>query len=105
MALFNATGSVLLTDFLLFSSHLPVQLCMEALRQILPKDTVLQVLIRWYDTHNAPGSVNGQSEWIQFARCIMGLMGYDVSRLHLTRQVWWLNSLSSLKMTPTKVEQ
>ncbi|KAI0221452.1 Anaphase-promoting complex subunit 1 [Lamellibrachia satsuma] len=63
-----------------------IQLCMEALRQILPKDTVLQVLIRWYDTHNAPGSVNGQSEWVQFARCIMGLMGYDVSRLHLTRQ-------------------
>ncbi|KAK2177862.1 hypothetical protein NP493_574g00012, partial [Ridgeia piscesae] len=65
-----------------------IQLCMEALRQILPKDTVLQVLIHWYSTHNAPGSVNGQSEWIQFARCILGMMGYDMSKLHLTRQDW-----------------
>ena len=71
---------------------------MEALRQILPRDTVLQVMIHWYSTHNAPGSVNGQSEWIQFARCILGQMGYDMSRQPSTRQVGWFDIVHFLKV-------
>ena len=62
-------------------------MCLEGIRQILPRDIAILVLTRWYSTHNSPGSANGQSEWIQFARCLLSMMGYDVTKLDLTRQV------------------
>ena len=63
---------------------------MEGFRQILPRDISLLVLTRWYAASNSPGCVNGQSEWTQFCRCVLSLMGYDVDRLPLTMQVTWL---------------
>lgn len=53
------------------------------MKQVLPRDTAMLYVTKWYCTHNAPGSLNGQSEWIQFAKCLMGLMGYDVNKLQL----------------------
>ena len=54
-----------------------VKLSLEALKQILPRDLALQVLTRWYAAQNAPGSLNGQSEWSRFGACLLGMMGYD----------------------------
>ena len=62
-----------------------VELCLEAVKQVLPRDTAMLFLTKWYCTHNAPGSLNGQSEWFQFAKCLMGLIGYDVTKLQFTQ--------------------
>ncbi len=85
--------TVELTDGRLYRTSLPVitespviKMCLEAVKQVLPKDMALQVLIRWYSTHNAPGSVNGQSEWLQFIQCLLKLMGYDTENFPLLCQ-------------------
>ena len=69
------------------SSPSTVRACLAAIKQILPRDVAIQILIRWYCTHNAPGSNNGQSEWTQFIRVLLGMMGYDVTKITLTNDV------------------
>ncbi|XP_076442081.1 anaphase-promoting complex subunit 1-like [Babylonia areolata] len=61
-----------------------ISLCLKALKHLLPKDTALQFLGRWYTQRNIPGGIGSQSEWHVFQRCLLGLMGYDTSRLALT---------------------
>ena len=53
------------------------------MKQVLPRDTAMLFVTKWYCTHNAPGSLNGQSEWLHFVKCLMGLMGYDINKLQL----------------------
>ena len=64
-----------------------VQMCLDAIRQVLPKNLAMFVLSRWYSTHNAPGSSTGQSEWHMFVKCLLAMIGYDVEKLALTRNV------------------
>ena len=54
---------------------------------MLPKDVAMMVLVRWYCSRNAPGSINGQSEWLQFTCCLLGLVGYDTNNLPILNQV------------------
>lgn len=57
-------------------SHL-VSRCLLALRETLPKDLALELMIRWYGTRNAPGSkdFNGDREWEAFRVMLFQLMG------------------------------
>ncbi|KAK7104440.1 anaphase-promoting complex subunit 1-like [Littorina saxatilis] len=75
----------------LFRTSLPsictspgIDLCLKALKHLLPKDTALQLLGQWYTLRNTPGGIGIQSEWHVFQRCLLSLMGYDTSRLALT---------------------
>lgn len=64
-----------------------VSLCLKALKHLLPRDTALQFLGRWYTLRNSPGGIGNQSEWHVFQRCLLAHMGYDTSRLALTGKV------------------
>ena len=66
---------------------LSVTLCVEALRQVLPRDVMMYLMTRWYCVRNAPGSLNGQSEWQQFSYCLLQLAGYDISKITLYHKV------------------
>eukprot|EP00058_Branchiostoma_floridae_P024785 XP_002610275.1 hypothetical protein BRAFLDRAFT_92999 [Branchiostoma floridae] len=60
-----------------------VKACLAALRTQLPKDIAVQLFVKWYTTHNAPGSPS-QSEWSLFVSCLLSMMGYNTGRLSLT---------------------
>lgn len=64
-----------------------VRRCLQAIRFILPKDTAMKVLVKWYNTYNAPGGPNMHQEWNLFLSCFMTLMGYNTDRLTWTRNV------------------
>ena len=64
-----------------------VNMCLDAIKYIVPTDIALQVLSKWYTTHNAPGGPSSQSEWIKFSESLLGLMGYDTSKLAIIQQV------------------
>lgn len=80
------------TDGLLRTSLPPLTLlpgiktCLDALRYILPKDCGMQMLSRWYTTRNVASGIENQSEWVLFTKFLLGLMGFDTSRLPLTRK-------------------
>ncbi|XP_033102759.1 anaphase-promoting complex subunit 1-like [Anneissia japonica] len=70
---------------LMYSSPL-VMSCLEALKQILPKDVSLQALVNWYSTNNAPSSALKASEWKLFMRCLLSMMGYNITQLTISQQ-------------------
>ncbi|XP_061163277.1 anaphase-promoting complex subunit 1-like [Saccostrea echinata] len=57
-----------------------------SLRHMLPRDVAITILGKWYTARNTPGGLVNQSEWALFTKTLFGLMGYDTSRLALTRQ-------------------
>ena len=65
----------------------PVMRCLQAIRFILPKDTAMKVLVKWYNIYNAPGGPSMHLEWNLFVTCFMTLMGYNTDRLTWTRNV------------------
>ncbi|CAL1529435.1 unnamed protein product [Lymnaea stagnalis] len=77
-------GSLCRTELPPITSCPGIDLCLKALKHLLPKDIALQLLGRWYTTRNAPGGVGNVSEWSMFAKCLLGLMGYDTGKLSLT---------------------
>jgi anaphase-promoting complex subunit 1 len=64
-----------------------IKICIEAVKHILPKDTALQVFIKWYSTQNSPGGITNQSEWNKFVKCLLGMMGYDTEKLAIMQQL------------------
>lgn len=90
------------TDGLLRTSLPPLTLlpgiktCLQALRYILPKDCGMQMLSRWYTTRNVASGVENQSEWVVFTRFLLGLMGFDISRLPLTHKYELDNTTSPI---------
>lgn len=64
-----------------------VKRCLQAIRFILPKDTAMKVLVKWYNMYNAPGGPSMHQEWNLFVTCLMTLMGYNTERLSWTRNV------------------
>lgn len=89
---FTDTLIHLLVHFLIYSPNcetlsLPVDLCLKALKHLLPSSVALQVLGQWYTVRNAPGGVGNVPEWSMFIKCILGLIGYDTSKLRLTSKV------------------
>uniref|UniRef100_A0A673WIX6 Anaphase-promoting complex subunit 1 n=1 Tax=Salmo trutta TaxID=8032 RepID=A0A673WIX6_SALTR len=65
-----------------------VRKCLQAVRFILPKETAMKVLIKWYNIYNAPGGPSAHLEWNLFVTCFMTLMGYNTERLGWTRNDW-----------------
>ncbi|XP_071962250.1 anaphase-promoting complex subunit 1-like [Antedon mediterranea] len=76
-----AGGSLKQSSLPWMSSSPLVESCLDALKQILPKDISLQALVNWYSTNNAPSSGINISEWKLFMRCLLGMMGYNVAQL------------------------
>ncbi|KAL2083271.1 hypothetical protein ACEWY4_021044 [Coilia grayii] len=64
-----------------------VRRCLQAIRFILPKDTAMKVLVKWYNIYNAPGGPSMHLEWNLFVTCFMTLMGYNTERLTWTRNL------------------
>uniref|UniRef100_A0A6I8P4H6 Anaphase-promoting complex subunit 1 n=1 Tax=Ornithorhynchus anatinus TaxID=9258 RepID=A0A6I8P4H6_ORNAN len=65
-----------------------VRKCLLAIKAILPKEIAVQVLVKWYNAHNAPGGPSCRSEWNSFVTCLMNMMGYNTDRLAWTRNDW-----------------
>ncbi|XP_038074683.1 anaphase-promoting complex subunit 1-like isoform X2 [Patiria miniata] len=63
-----------------------VQMCLNALKYVLPRDMAMQLVTRWYNTHNAPGGPGSQSEGLVFAKCLLGMMGYNIEKLAVFQQ-------------------
>ncbi|KAL0964539.1 hypothetical protein UPYG_G00325360 [Umbra pygmaea] len=64
-----------------------VRKCLQAVRFILPKETAMKVLVKWYNIYNAPGGPSVHLEWNLFVTCFMRLMGYNTERLGWTRNL------------------
>lgn len=75
-----------------------VKRCLQAIRFILPKDTAMKVLVKWYNSYNAPGGPSMHLEWSLFVTCLMTMMGYNTERLTWTRNVSVLSLCQSLSL-------
>ncbi|XP_062286497.1 anaphase-promoting complex subunit 1 [Scomber scombrus] len=64
-----------------------VRKCLQAIRFILPKESAMKVLVKWYNIYNAPGGPSAHAEWNLFVTCFMSLMGYNTDRLTWTRNL------------------
>uniref|UniRef100_A0A452U3R7 Anaphase-promoting complex subunit 1 n=1 Tax=Ursus maritimus TaxID=29073 RepID=A0A452U3R7_URSMA len=71
-----------------------VQTCLQAIKFILPKEIAVQMLVKWYSVHSAPGGPSYHSEWNLFVTCLMNMMGYNTDRLAWTRNFDFEGSLS-----------
>ncbi|RLW07223.1 hypothetical protein DV515_00004274 [Chloebia gouldiae] len=71
-----------------------VKRCLQGVKAILPKETAVQMLVKWYNAYNAPGGPNYHSEWNLFVTCLMNMMGYNTERLCWTRNLDFEGSLS-----------
>ncbi|KAB1256701.1 Anaphase-promoting complex subunit 1 [Camelus dromedarius] len=71
-----------------------VQTCLQAIKFILPKEIAVQMLVKWYNVHSAPGGPSYHSEWNLFVICLMNMMGYNTDRLAWTRNFDFEGSLS-----------
>ncbi|XP_060071238.1 anaphase-promoting complex subunit 1-like isoform X2 [Ylistrum balloti] len=63
-----------------------IEMCLQALKHMLPKDLAISILGKWYTMRNTPGGLGNQSEWSLFSKCLLSMMGYDTTRLALTNQ-------------------
>lgn len=64
-----------------------IDLCLRALKHMLPRDLAMQMIGRWLTVRNSPGAVGSQAEWAMFTSCLLGMMGYDVGKLTITEKV------------------
>ncbi|XP_072170160.1 anaphase-promoting complex subunit 1-like [Diadema setosum] len=85
--------TVVLSDGSMVRSSLPrlaissaVQLCLEAVKFVLPRDMAIQFQAKWYLTNHALGELRGQSELMNFSSCLLNLMGFNASQLNLFGQ-------------------
>ncbi|XP_063958903.1 anaphase-promoting complex subunit 1-like isoform X2 [Lytechinus pictus] len=60
-----------------------VNLCLEAVKYVLPRDTAIQFQAKWYSTNHAPGEIRDQSELMTFVTCLLNMMGYNTEQLNL----------------------
>ncbi|KAK7071553.1 Anaphase-promoting complex subunit 1, partial [Halocaridina rubra] len=72
-----------------------------ALKYILPRESALLLVNKWYATRNAPGSedFSPQGEWTMFSTMLLSMIGYDTDRLALTYPVEASGSCSPLVAT------
>ncbi|XP_056423181.1 anaphase-promoting complex subunit 1 [Hyla sarda] len=71
-----------------------VKKCLQAIKYILPKEVAVQMLVKWYNSHNAPGGPSNHSEWNLFVTCLMNMMGYNTNKLSWTHNLDFEGSLS-----------
>lgn len=86
------------------SSSSIVSLCLSALKNILPRDTSMQLLTKWYSVRNAPGTdeFTCDTEMNLFKSCLLSLIGYDIESLNLNLG---LNSSYSPNQSPDVVKK
>uniref|UniRef100_S4RPX0 Uncharacterized protein n=1 Tax=Petromyzon marinus TaxID=7757 RepID=S4RPX0_PETMA len=58
-----------------------VRMCLGAACYALPRDTALQLQLRWYTARNRMGSPGLASEWALFRDCLLTASGYDMENL------------------------
>ncbi|XP_078728043.1 anaphase-promoting complex subunit 1 isoform X4 [Lampetra fluviatilis] len=58
-----------------------VRMCLGAACYALPRDTALQLQLRWYTARNRMGSPGLASEWALFRNCLLTASGYDMENL------------------------
>uniref|UniRef100_A0A8C5QUZ9 Anaphase-promoting complex subunit 1 n=1 Tax=Leptobrachium leishanense TaxID=445787 RepID=A0A8C5QUZ9_9ANUR len=73
---------------------LQIKKCLQSIKYILPKEIAVQTLIKWYNSHNAPGGPSNHSEWNLFVTCLMNMMGYNTDKLTWTHNLDFEGSLS-----------
>ncbi|XP_068088385.1 anaphase-promoting complex subunit 1 isoform X1 [Hyperolius riggenbachi] len=71
-----------------------VKKCLQAIKYILPKEIAVQMLVKWYNCHNAPGGPSNHSEWNLFVTCLLNMMGYNTDKLSWTHNLDFEGSLS-----------
>jgi anaphase-promoting complex subunit 1 len=61
-------------------------MCLRTLRNILPRDLAMQLLIKWYVARNAPGpqDLTMNQEWNLFLVIFFTIFGYDINKLYIT---------------------
>ncbi|KAM8852237.1 anaphase-promoting complex subunit 1 isoform 1-T1 [Synchiropus picturatus] len=64
-----------------------VNKCLQTIRFILPKESAMKVLVKWYNVYHALGGTSAHAEWNLFVTCFMSLMGYSTERLSWTRNL------------------
>ncbi|XP_015792112.1 anaphase-promoting complex subunit 1 [Tetranychus urticae] len=57
-----------------------VELCLKALKAVLPRDIGIQLVIKWYSLRNSPGTYEftPEKELDLFKLCLLSLIGYDL---------------------------
>ncbi|XP_034233098.1 anaphase-promoting complex subunit 1 [Thrips palmi] len=65
-----------------------VTLCISALKQVLPREIAVQLVVKWYVARNAPGTqdIAPSQEWRLFLGVLLGMLGYDVEKLAVMHQ-------------------
>nr|XP_022911717.1 anaphase-promoting complex subunit 1 [Onthophagus taurus] len=60
-----------------------VESCLNALRECLPRDVLMTVIVRWYTTRNSLGNfdLTPEKEWELFYSVIFQLLGYEDSNV------------------------
>uniref|UniRef100_A0A452U4A4 Anaphase-promoting complex subunit 1 n=1 Tax=Ursus maritimus TaxID=29073 RepID=A0A452U4A4_URSMA len=91
--IFKRLGSSL-RNMTIISNLSELQTCLQAIKFILPKEIAVQMLVKWYSVHSAPGGPSYHSEWNLFVTCLMNMMGYNTDRLAWTRNFDFEGSLS-----------
>ncbi|XP_054169065.1 anaphase-promoting complex subunit 1-like [Oppia nitens] len=67
------------------SSSYIVSQCLSALKNVLPRDSSMQLMTKWYAFRNAPNSdeLSVNRELNLFKSCLLSLIGYDIESLNL----------------------
>ncbi|KAK0145167.1 Anaphase-promoting complex subunit 1 [Merluccius polli] len=78
-----------------------VRKCLQAIRFILPKDAAMKVLVKWYNTYNAPGGPSSHAEWNQFVTCFLSLLGYNTGATCLDTQLPLSPVIAAKKARPS----
>ncbi|KAK3923529.1 Anaphase-promoting complex subunit 1 [Frankliniella fusca] len=65
-----------------------VSQCLCSLKQVLPRDVAVQLVVKWYVARNAPGTqdIAPSQEWRLFLGVLLGMLGYDVDKLAVMHQ-------------------
>ncbi|KAL4141486.1 hypothetical protein QTP88_004117 [Uroleucon formosanum] len=99
VTLVHEDGSMIRVDFPVISSSPLVTKCLNTLKNVLKKSTVMELMTKWYTVRNAPGTqcISGEEEWKLFIQMLLRLIGYNLESLPLTQ-----DSLNTYNDTPAK---
>ncbi|XP_050429945.1 anaphase-promoting complex subunit 1 [Adelges cooleyi] len=99
ITLIHLDGSMIRVEFPIISSSPLVTKCLNALKTILKKSVVMDLMTKWYTVRNAPGTqkISSREEWNLFLQMMLRLLGYNLEALSLTQE-----SLNTNNDTPAK---
>lgn len=66
-----------------------VKKCLQALKNVLPRDIYTQIFVKWYSNRNAPGpsDINNEMELNSFLCCLLNAIGFDSENIILGNYV------------------